>query len=95
MKKFPLNYIGYYYLEKNDYQTTRIQNDTSGVLFYKIDLEELDFKRVFVVQYCLNVRPLSNVKEKKANPTAIFMGIKKAKFPHYASQPFSIIKREI
>ena len=44
----------------------------------------------------LTVTPLSNVKEKEANPTVVFMGrLKKAKLPHHALQAFSIIKREI
>jgi glycosyltransferase involved in cell wall biosynthesis len=39
---------------------------------------------------------LSNVKEKEANPTVVFMGrLKKAKLPHHALEAFSIIKREI
>jgi glycosyltransferase involved in cell wall biosynthesis len=44
----------------------------------------------------LKVPPLSNVKEKEANPTVVFIGrLKKAKLPHHALQTFSIIKREI
>jgi glycosyltransferase involved in cell wall biosynthesis len=94
--KFPLNYIGYYYLEKkwlSNYKnliTLTVSNST------KVDLEGLGFKRVFVVPNGLNVIPLSNVKEKEANPTVVFMGrLKKAKLPHHALQAFSIIKREI
>jgi glycosyltransferase involved in cell wall biosynthesis len=94
--KFPLNYIGYYYLEKkwlSNYKNiiTLVPSNST-----KIDLEEIGFKRVFVAQPGLNVRPLSNVKEKEANPTIIFMGrLKKAKLPHHALQAFSIIKHEI
>jgi glycosyltransferase involved in cell wall biosynthesis len=94
--KFPLNYIGYYYLEKKwlsnykDIITLTVSNST------KIDLEELGFKKLLVVPQGLNVTPLSNVKEKEANPTVIFIGrLKKAKLPHHALQAFSIIKREI
>ncbi|HEX5977017.1 MAG TPA: glycosyltransferase family 4 protein [Nitrososphaeraceae archaeon] len=94
--KFPVNYVGYYYLEKkwlSNYKNTitlALSNST------KIDLEELGFKRVFVVPPGLNVTPLSNVKEKEANPTVVFMGrLKKAKLPHHALKAFSIIKREI
>jgi glycosyltransferase involved in cell wall biosynthesis len=63
----------------------------------KIDLEELGFKRVFIVPPRLNVTPLSNVKEKEGtNPTVVFVGrLKKSKLPHHALQAFSIIKREI
>lgn len=62
----------------------------------KADVEELGFKRVFVVPPGLNITPLSNVKEKEANPTIVFIGrLKKAKLPHHALEAFSIIKREI
>src|SRR5918999_319496 len=94
--KFPLNYIGYYYLEKKwlskykDTVTLAVSEST------KIDLEELGFKRVFLAPNGLNVTPLPNVKEKEANPTLVFMGrLKKAKLPDHALQAFSIIKHEI
>jgi glycosyltransferase involved in cell wall biosynthesis len=94
--KFPLNYLGYYYLEKKwlsnykDVMTLTVSNST------KIDLEQLHFKKINVLPEGLNVTPLSNVKEKEANPTVIFMGrLKKAKLPHHALQTFSIIKSEI
>jgi glycosyltransferase involved in cell wall biosynthesis len=94
--KFPLNYLGYYYLEKkwlSNYRNTitlALSNST------KTDLEELGFKRVFVVPPGLNITPLPKIKKKEANPTVIFIGrLKKAKLPHHALQAFSIIKREI
>jgi glycosyltransferase involved in cell wall biosynthesis len=94
--KFPLNYFGYYYLEKKwlsnykDILTLTVSDST------KIDLEELGFKRVLIVPNGLNVIPLLNVKEKEAKPTVVFIGrLKKAKLPHHALQAFSIIKREI
>jgi glycosyltransferase involved in cell wall biosynthesis len=94
--KFPLNYIGYYYLEKkwlSKYKNTialALSNST------RIDLEELGFKRVFVVPPGLSITPLSTIKEKESNPTVIFIGrLKKAKLPDHALQAFSIIKREI
>jgi glycosyltransferase involved in cell wall biosynthesis len=94
--RFPLNYIGYYYLEKKwlsnykDVTTLTVSDST------KIDLEELGFKKLFVVAPGLNATPLSTVKEKEANPTVVFIGrLKKAKLPHHALQAFSIIKREI
>src|SRR3712207_6222469 len=94
--KFPLNYIGYYYLEKkwlSDYKnitTVTVSNST------KIDVEELGFKKVFIVPNGLSVTPLSNVREKEAFPTLVFIGrLKKAKLPDHALEAFSIIKREI
>jgi glycosyltransferase involved in cell wall biosynthesis len=94
--KFPLNYIGYYYLEKkwlSNYKNTitvALSNST------KIDLEELGFKKIFVIPPGLSIAPLSNVKEKEDRPTLVFMGrLKRAKLPDHALQAFSIIKREI
>jgi glycosyltransferase involved in cell wall biosynthesis len=94
--QFPLNYIGYYYLEKKwlsnykNVMTLTVSNST------KVDLEELGFKKVSIVPPGLNVTPLSNVIEKEASPTVVFTGrLKKAKLPHHALQAFSIIKREI
>jgi glycosyltransferase involved in cell wall biosynthesis len=94
--RFPLNYIGYYYLEKKwlsnykDVTTLTVSDST------KIDLEEIGFKKLFVVAPGLNATPLSTVKEKETNPTVVFIGrLKKAKLPHHALQAFSIIKREI
>src|SRR5829696_9388743 len=94
--RFPLNYIGYHYLEKKwlsnykDIITLTVSDST------KIYLEELGFKKLFVVPPGLDVRPLLTVKEKEANPTVVFLGrLTKTKLPHHALQAFSIIKREI
>jgi glycosyltransferase involved in cell wall biosynthesis len=62
----------------------------------RLDLEELGFKKVFLVPNGLNVTPLANVKEKEDNPTVVFIGrLRKAKLPDHALQAFSIIKSEI
>lgn len=94
--RFPLNYIGYYYLEKkwlSNYKDTITLTVSDST---RIDLQELGFKKLFVVPPGLSVTPLSTVKEKEANPTVIFIGrLKKAKLPHHALEAFSIIKREI
>jgi glycosyltransferase involved in cell wall biosynthesis len=94
--KFPVNYIGYYYLEKKwlsnykNEQTLTVSNST------RADLEAMGFKKVFVVPEGLNVTPLSKVNQKEANPTVVFMGrLKKAKLPHHALRAFLSIKREI
>jgi len=94
--KFPLNYIGYYYLEKKwlssykNVTTITVSNST------KRDLDALDFKKVFVVPPGLNVLPLPKVKEKEPDPTVVFVGrLKNAKLPHHALQAFAKIKSEI
>jgi|SRR5215212_8923829 len=94
--RFPLNYVGYYYLEKkwlskyNKLVTVTVSNST------KIDLEEIGFKKIFIVPPGLNVKPLSNVGQKEASPTIVFIGrLKRAKLPHHALQAFLTIKQEI
>lgn len=93
---FPLNYIGYYYLEKKwlsnyrDIPTVTVSNSSKG------DLVELGFKKLFIIPEGLNVKPLPQVPQKEKDPTIIFTGrLKKAKLPHHAIQAFSLIKKEI
>jgi glycosyltransferase involved in cell wall biosynthesis len=94
--RFPLNCIGYYYLEKKWLSNYKDVITVVPSHSTKTDLEELGFKTVFVVPNGLNITPLSNVKEKEDNPTVVFIGrLKRAKLPHHALQAFSIIKREI
>lgn len=94
--RFPLNYLGYYYLEKKwlsyyrDITTVTVSNSS------KKDLEDLGFKKIVVIPEGLNVKPLSQVPQKEDRPTVIFTGrLKKAKLPHHALQAFSMIKKEI
>jgi glycosyltransferase involved in cell wall biosynthesis len=94
--KFPLSYIGYYYLEKkwlSNYKKVITLTPSDST---KIDLEELGFKKILIMPPGLNVTPLSNVKEKESSPTVVFIGrLKRVKLPHHALQAFSIIKHEI
>lgn len=93
---FPLNYIGYYYLEKKwlsnyrDIPTITVSKSSKG------DLEELGFNKIFVVPEGLSITPLRDVPEKDPEPTIIFTGrLKRAKLPHHAVRAFSLIKKEI
>lgn len=93
---FPLNYLGYYYLEKKwlsyyrNIPTITISNSSKG------DLEELGFNNIMLVPEGLNVKPLAKLAEKEKEPTVIFTGrLKKAKMPHHAVKAFSIIKESI
>lgn len=93
---FPLNYIGYYYLEKKwlsyykEVPSIAVSNST------KEDLERLGFKKVFLVPEGLSVTPLADVLEKESNPTIVFIGrLKRHKLPHHAIEAFSMIKKEI
>lgn len=93
---FPINYIGYHFLEKRwlshykDIHTVTISDST------KKDLEELGFTKIHLIPEGLNIEPLSEPSPKEVQPTIIFTGrLKKAKLPHHAVKAFSIIKKAI
>ena len=60
----------------------------------KVDLEEMDFKKVSIVPPSLNITPLLNT-ERSWHDRGFHREIKRAKLPHHALQAFSIIKHEI
>jgi glycosyltransferase involved in cell wall biosynthesis len=93
---FPLNLIGYYYLERKwlsyykDILTATVSNSS------KEDLSQMGFRKILLVPQGLSALPLSKVPDKEQNPTIIFIGrLKKAKLPHHALKAFRLIKREI
>jgi len=94
--RFPLNYVGYYFLEdmwlRNyvDVPTITVSDST------KKDLEEIGFKRVFVVSEGLNFEPLDEVPEKEAHPVVAYVGrLKRAKRPDHAIRAFAIVKEKL
>ena len=93
---FPLNYLGYYYLEKkwlSYYRNTPVITVSNSS---KDDLRAMGLKKIFIVPEGLNVTPLSSVKEKDTSPTIVFIGrLKKAKLPDHAIEAFKLIKEEI
>lgn len=93
---FPMNYLGFYYFENKwlsyyrDIPTVTVSDSS------KKDLEDLGFKKIFMVPEGLNVTPLQEVRQKESVPTVVFMGrLKKAKLPHHAIQAFSYLRKEI
>lgn len=94
--RFPLSYIGYYYLELKwlslykDIPTVTVSTSS------KQDLEAIGFGKVYLVTEGLGVAPLSELTEKDPDPTLIFIGrMKRNKLPHHAILAFSRIKDEI
>jgi len=94
--RFPLNYIGYCFLEERwlrnyvDVPTITVSEST------RKDLEEIGFKRVFVVPEGLNFRPLDEVPEKEAYPVVVYVGrLKRAKRPDHAVRAFKIVKEKV
>jgi glycosyltransferase involved in cell wall biosynthesis len=93
---FPLNYIGYYYLERKwlsyyrNIPTITVSNSS------KEDLKLLGFKKIFLVPEGLDITPLSNLSTKQQNPTLVFIGrLTRAKLPNHALDAFQIIKRTL
>lgn len=93
---FPLNYLGYYYLETKwlsyyrNITTITVSNST------KQDLTRMGFRNIFIVPEGLNIAPLIQVKRKGVSPIVVFLGrLKKAKLPDMAIEAFNLIKQEI
>jgi glycosyltransferase involved in cell wall biosynthesis len=92
---FPINYIGYYYLEnrwlKNyvDVPTVTVSGST------RQDLLELGFKEVFIVPEGLNFKPLNKIPEKEKHPVIAYVGrLKRAKRPDHAVKAFKVIREK-
>jgi len=93
---FPINYLGYYYLEnrwlKNytDIPTLTVSEST------KQDLANLGFKRIFEVPEGLNFKPLDQVSTKETYPVIAYVGrLKRAKRPDHAVKAFKLVKARI
>jgi len=93
---FPMSYIGYYFLEDRwlrsytDVPVITVSDST------KRDLEDLGFKRIFVVRNGLNVEPVVEVPEKSERPSIVFVGrMKRAKRPGDVVEAFRIVREKI
>jgi glycosyltransferase involved in cell wall biosynthesis len=94
--RFPLNYLGYYYLEKKWLSYYREIPTITISESSRKDLESLGFKRIHLVHQGLSVRPLKEIGKKEIAPTVVFVGrLKQAKMPHHAIEAFELIKKEI
>jgi len=93
---FPLNYLGYYYLEKKWLSYYRNVPVVTVSNSSKDDLNLMGFKNIFIVPEGLNATPLLSVKEKGNSPIVVFIGrLKKAKLPDHALEAFRLIKEEM
>jgi len=93
---FPINFLGYYYLEKTwlknyvNIPTITVSEST------KKDLLDLWFKRVHIVHNGVNVKPLKKIPRKSKHPTIIYVGrMKKAKKPQDVIKAFEIVEKKI
>ena len=94
--KFPINLIGYYWLEYRwlglykDLPTVTVSNST------KSDLVKIGFKKVFVVPEGLSMKPLKKLPVKNERPTILFVGrFKKVKKPEDVIKAFAMVKQRI
>jgi len=92
---FPISYIGYHFLEDKwlrsytDVPVVTVSDST------KKDLEDLGFKRIFVVHNGLNVKPVVEVPEKSERPSIVFVGrMKRAKRPRDVVEAFRIVREK-
>jgi len=93
---FPMSYIGYHFLEDRwlrsytDVPVVTVSDSTKG------DLENLEFKKIFVVHNGLNVEPVVEVPEKSERPSIVFVGrMKRAKRPGDVVEAFRIVREKI
>jgi glycosyltransferase involved in cell wall biosynthesis len=93
---FPINYIGYYYLERKwlsyykDVMTVTVSNSS------KEGLESMGLKKILIVPEGVSVTPLSRVPVKASTPLIVFVGrLKRHKLPQHAIEAFTIIKKEV
>jgi glycosyltransferase involved in cell wall biosynthesis len=94
--KFPINILGYYFLEK--YWLSKYRNVTTMTVSNSTmqDLKHLGFTDVHVVPEGLSFSPLHALPEIEIKPTVLFVGrLKKAKRPDDALKAFRKIKDEI
>ena len=60
------------------------------------DLDDLGFKRIFIVPEGLNFAPLKSMPEKANSPVIVYSGrLKRAKRPDHAIKAFRIVKEKI
>ena len=92
----PASYLGYYILENRWLKNYRNIPTITVSESSKKDLEELGFKKTFVVGEGLNFEPLQKLGKKKDFPVIVFAGrLKKAKRPDEAVKAFKIVKQKI
>jgi len=93
--KPPMSWIGYILEPKylslyKDILAITVSEST------KRDLEELGFKRIYIVPEGLNMKPLEKPPEKNGDPAVIFLGrLKKTKHPDHAIKAFKLVVEKV
>jgi glycosyltransferase involved in cell wall biosynthesis len=94
--RFPISWIGYHFLENRwlslyrNIPTVTVSNSSLQ------DLQQLSFKKIYIIPEGINIVPLSELSEKEAEPTIIFVGrLKRVKLPNHALEAFKLINLEL
>jgi glycosyltransferase involved in cell wall biosynthesis len=92
---FPLSLIGPF-LERLWLRPYRMIPTVTVSRSTKDDLARLGFREVYIVHNGLNVKPLSRLPEKRAEPTIIYVGrMKRAKRPQDVIDAFRVVRKEV
>lgn len=93
---FPISYVGYHFLEDRwlrnyvDVPTITVSDST------KRDLEDLGFKKIFVVHNGLNVETVGDIPEKSERPSVVFVGrMRRAKRPGDVIEAFRTVREKV
>lgn len=94
--KFPLNLIGYYFLENRWLKKYKRVPTITVSKSTESDLKKLGFQKIQIIREGLSHRPLKKVPDKEKRPTVIFVGrLKKPKLPDSAIKSFLIIEKKV
>lgn len=93
---FPLNYVGYYYLELRWLSHYRNVPTVTVSKSTRDDLEKYGLKQIFMVPEGLSISPIPQPSQKGDSPILVFMGrLKNHKLPDHAIRAFALIKQEM
>jgi glycosyltransferase involved in cell wall biosynthesis len=94
--RFPINYVGYYFLEKRWLKSYRRVLTATVSESTRNDLLACGFEKVFVLGEGLNFKPLEKLSTKEDYPVIVYAGrLKRAKRPDHAVRAFKIVKTVI
>jgi len=94
--RFPLNLIGYYFLENYWLRKYRTIPTITVSKSTENDLKKLQFEKIKIIPEGLSCKPLEKIAIKESLPTLIYVGrFKKTKLPDHAIKSFLEIKKEI
>ena len=93
--KFPINYLGYYWLE-NKWLKSYINVPTITISqSTKKGLKEIGFKKIFIIPIGISKKPLNSTKKKGKDTTLLYIGrLTRAKKPYDIIKAFKIVSEK-